>query len=214
MKERTREVFSKLMELHPDAKTDLEYESALDLLVAIILSAQTSDKAVNESTRDLFKAYRTASDYSNSDEKDIERMISKLGLQRRRAHLLRKLGSELEDKHGGEIPQELTELIKLPGIGRKTAEVFLSVWSKQRHFAVDTHISRVAKRLKFAFKKDTVLAVEKKMSKHLGKERDMVQARYSMLEFAKKSCTAKNPKCEGCPLREFCRYPHHMFDKK
>jgi endonuclease III len=211
--DRTSKVVDIMPSIHPNATTDLSYSNELEFLVAVILSAQTSDRAVNLVTSDLFEKYRTARDYENADPKELEDIIRPLGLQARRSKILISLGNEINARFSGKIPHDLKGLTSLPGVGRKTAEVFLSVIAKQNHFAVDTHIARVAKRLKFAFKKDTVLAVEKKMTKKIG-ERGMVDFRYSMLEFAKNSCTARNPKCDGCPLKEFCRYPHHMFEKK
>ncbi len=213
MTERTKRVVSKLLEMYPNATTELKYGTALDLLVAVVLSAQTSDAAVNAVTEELFKKYRTAKDYSEAKREDLEAEIRPLGLQRNRSERLVQIGRALVERFSGEVPDNQEDMESLPGVGRKTAEVVLAVWNKQQKMAVDTHVARVAKRLKLAAKKDTVLRVEKRLTGKIDEEL-WTSTRYAMLHFGRYRCTAKKPKCDGCPLRSLCRHPHHMFDKK
>ena len=213
MTKRTEKVISKLLEIYPDATTELNYGTALDLLVAVVLSAQTSDSAVNAVTDSLFKKYRTAKDYAEADQAQLESEIKVLGLQRNRSERLIQIGKALVERFSGEVPNNQADMESLPGVGRKTAEVVLAVYHKQNKMAVDTHVARVAKRLKLAAKKDTVLRVEKRLMSKVD-ERDWTRARYAMLHFGRYHCTAKKPACDVCPLRDMCRYPHHMFEKK
>jgi endonuclease-3 len=213
MTERTKRVVSKLLEMYPDATTELKYGTALDLLVAVVLSAQTSDAAVNAVTEELFKRYKTAKDYSEAKREDLEAEIRPLGLQRNRSERLVQIGRALVERFSGEVPDNQEDMESLPGVGRKTAEVVLAVWNKQQKMAVDTHVARVAKRLKLAAKKDTVLRVEKRLTGKVDEEL-WTSTRYAMLHFGRYRCTAKKPKCDGCPLKSLCRHPHHMFDKK
>lgn len=213
MTERTRGVVSRLLGMYPDATTELNYGTALDLLVAVVLSAQTSDAAVNAVTETLFKKYRTAKDYADAIRDDLEAEIRPLGLQRNRSERLIRIGKTLVEKFSGEVPGNQADMESLPGVGRKTAEVVLAVYHKQNKMAVDTHVARVAKRLKLAAKKDTVLRVEKRLMSSVD-EAEWTKTRYAMLHFGRYRCTAKKPSCGGCPLKDVCRYPHHMFEKK
>ena len=213
MTERTKRVVSKLLEMYPDATTELKYGTALDLLVAVVLSAQTSDAAVNAVTESLFNKYKTAKDYADAIRDDLEAEIRPLGLQRNRSERLIQIGRTLVEKFSGEVPDNQADMESLPGVGRKTAEVVLAVWNEQQKMAVDTHVARVAKRLKLAAKKDTVLRVEKRLMSKVD-EADWTKTRYAMLHFGRYRCTAKKPSCGGCPLKDVCRYPHHMFEKK
>jgi endonuclease-3 len=213
MTERTKRVVSKLLEMYPDATTELKYGTALDLLVAVVLSAQTSDAAVNAVTESLFNKYKTAKDYAEASREDLEAEIRPLGLQRNRSERLIAIGKTLVEKFSGQVPDNQKDMESLPGVGRKTAEVVLAVWNKQNKMAVDTHVARVAKRLKLAAKKDTVLRVEKRLMGKVDEEL-WTRTRYVMLHFGRYHCTAKKPKCDGCPLKAMCRHPHHIFDKK
>src|SRR5258707_15199446 len=143
---RARRINRELARLYPDARIELNFTSPLELLVAAILSAQTTDRRVNEVTRVLFGRYRTAADYAAADQAELEKMIEPTGYFRAKAKTLISLGQALCDRFGGEVPDTLEELVTLPGVGRKTANVVLGDAFGKPSLAVDTHVARLARR--------------------------------------------------------------------
>ena len=165
----------------------------------MLLSAQTTDKSVNKLTAQLFQKYKTPEDYLEVTLEELEQDLRTIGLYRSKAKNIQALCRLLIEEYQGVVPHIFEELVKLPGVGRKTANVVLSVGFNVPRIAVDTHVERVSKRLGFAKADDTVLEVEHKLMK-LIKEDRWSKSHHLMIFFGRYHCTAKNPKCETCPL--------------
>lgn len=193
--------------MYPHATCELIHQNALELLVAVMLSAQTTDAMVNRITPPLFQKYRTASDYANACLKALEDDLKQIGLYRNKAKNLKALMQQLVDHHQGQVPEDQAALEALPGVGRKTANVVLSVWFHHPRIAVDTHVHRVAKRLKLAYLKDDLLTVETKLMKKFPRE-SWSTLHHQMIFFGRYHCKAKAPLCDGCPLKSECRFPN------
>lgn len=185
------EVLEILSHEFPGEKGELDYRNPFELLVAVLLSAQTTDAAVNKVTPKLFERYPTPLEMAKAEIGDVEVLISKLGLYKNKAKYLVSLSQMLLDKYDGQVPKTLNELTALPGVGRKTANVVLSEGFKIPAIAVDTHIERVAKRLKLAKDSDNVLEVEKKLMKKINRE-DWARAHLLLLLFGRYYSTARN----------------------
>ncbi len=201
----TNYILDELEIMFPNAECELVHKNAYELVVAVALSAQTTDISVNKITPKLFKSYPTPYDLASADIKEIENHIKSIGLYRNKAKNIKGLAQCLIDLYGGEVPKEMDELILLPGVGRKTANVIMSVCFNIPAIAVDTHVERVSKRLGLAFKNDSVLAVEKKLQKKIKKDR-WNKAHHLFIFFGRYKCTARNPQCDGCPFYDFCKY--------
>src|SRR5699024_5142888 len=157
---KTMEMIDKIDTMFPDAKAELEHENSFELTIAVLLSAQCTDNLVNRVTKDLFKKYKTPGDYLKVDVNELENDIRSIGLYRNKAKNIQKLCRDLIDRYDGQIPGNYNDLISLAGVGRKTANVVLSVAFGMPRIAVDTHVERVSKRLGIARYKDSVLEVE------------------------------------------------------
>lgn len=201
----TNYILDELEIMFPNAECELVHKNAYELAVAVALSAQTTDVSVNKITPKLFKSYPTPYDLASADIKEIENHIKSIGLYRNKAKSIKGLAQGLIDLYGGEVPKEMDELILLPGVGRKTANVIMSVCFNIPAIAVDTHVERVSKRLGLAFKNDSVLVVEKKLQKKIKKDR-WNKAHHLFIFFGRYKCTARNPQCDGCPFYDFCKY--------
>lgn len=201
----TNYILDELEIMFPNAECELVHKNAYELAVAVALSAQTTDISVNKITPKLFKSYPTPYDLASADIKEIENHIKSIGLYRNKAKNIKGLAQCLIDLYGGEVPKEMDELILLPGVGRKTANVIMSVCFNIPAIAVDTHVERVSKRLGLAFKNDSVLVVEKKLQKKIKKDR-WNKTHHLFIFFGRYKCTARNPKCDGCPFYDFCKY--------
>jgi len=193
--------------MYPDAETELTYHKDYELLIAVLLSAQATDVSVNKVTPDLFKQFPSLESIKEAPLKDIESAIKTIGLYKSKAKNLQLTAIQLLEKAGGKVPNDLDFLQTLPGVGRKTANVVVSVLFNEPRIAVDTHVSRVSKRLKLAFKKDSPLKVEEKLMRKFPKER-WTKLHHQMIFFGRYHCKAQAPKCDGCPLKSECRYPH------
>ncbi|MFW5913644.1 MAG: endonuclease III [Bacillota bacterium] len=204
---RVDDILFHLDHLYPDATIELNYSSGIELLVAVMLSAQSTDVSVNKLTPSLFKTYRTVDDFADADLAHLENVIKRIGLYKNKAKNIKKAAQVLRDQYDGEIPDTPEALESLPGVGRKTANVVLSVWHGIPRIAVDTHVERVAKRLKLAFKKDSPLKVEEKLMRKVPIEK-WSKVHHQFIFFGRYHCTSRNPKCDGCPLKPWCRYPH------
>lgn len=190
-----------LDELFPNAHCELIYHNHFELLIAIVLSAQTTDNKVNSITPILFKKYPTINSLANANLEDVISILKPLGLANNKAKNIIATANILKDK---EIPQSREELVKLPGVGRKTANVFLAEGLKINAFAVDTHVSRVAYRLGIT-KSNDPLIIEKDLTT-LFLEEDWIKLHHQMIFFGRYFCKAKNPNCNECKLKEHCLF--------
>lgn len=202
----SRLVDDEISQLFPDAHCELRYRTELELLVAVMLSAQTTDEAVNQTTLSLFQTYRTVDDYANADLADLEQGLRHLGLYKTKANYLKSTCLAIRERFGGVIPADQSALESLPGVGRKTANVFLSEWFHLPRFAVDTHVHRVSLRLGFANQEDSLLLVEQKLMDAFPADR-WTDLHHKFIFFGRYFCTAKRPKCAQCPLVSICLKP-------
>ncbi len=192
-------------ELYPDARCELNYEKDYELLIAVMLSAQTTDKRVNEVTKALFKKYDSIESLKNADVNDIEEIIRPLGTQKVKAKNIIEIAKRLSEKP---LCNDRSYLESLSGVGRKTTNVVLSELYDEPYLAVDTHIMRVAKRLGLASEKDDALAVEKKLIKHL--KDNIAHIHHQLIFFGRYHCKAKNPNCINCKLKQYCKEKRNM----
>ncbi|MDG4513293.1 endonuclease III [Streptococcus suis] len=202
-KKRARKVIEEIIALYPDAKPSLDFQNHFELLCAVLLSAQTTDAAVNKATPGLFAAFPTPQAMAAANVEDIEPFISRLGLYRNKAKFLKECAQQLIDRHDGVVPQTREELEALAGVGRKTANVVLSVGFGIPAFAVDTHVGRICKHHDIVKKSATPLETEKRVMEVLPPER-WLPAHQAMIYFGREVCHPKNPECEKFPqLYEF-----------
>ena len=197
-------VFERFRAANPEPKSDLEYGSPFQLLVAVVLSAQATDKGVNVATRKLFPAAPTPEAIVSLGVAGVEDMIKTIGLFRAKAKNVVALSHQLLEKHGGEVPNDRAALEALPGVGRKTANVVLNIVFGEPTMAVDTHIFRIANRIGLAPGKD-VLAVEHALLKVVPKA-FMLHAHHWLILHGRYVCTARKPLCERCSIVDICRY--------
>ena len=197
------EVIQRLKEAYPDAKTELNWENPLQLLVATILSAQSTDVRVNEVTKGLFEKYRTAEDYASADLGDLEGEIRSVGFFRNKARSIRDMSSVLVEDHGGEVPRTMPGLVALPGVGRKTANVVLgNAFGIDEGLVVDTHVRRLAGRLGLSTERDP----EKMERDLLGVVPEGERALFShlLIFHGRRVCKSRKPDCAGCVLNRVC----------
>ncbi len=199
----TKEILSKLSNLFPNAHCELNHSNIYELSVAVILSAQTTDERVNNITPQLFTKYPNLQALSLANSKEVEEIIHSVGLFQMKAKNIINFAKEVVNNYNYEIPKTLEELITLPGVGRKTANVILSVGYNLPGLAVDTHVSRVSKRLGLVNENDNVLTIEHKL-KAMFKEEDWGILHHYLIFFGRYLCTAKNPLCEKCPFIKKC----------
>lgn len=204
MKKRTKEILDILKETYPDAKCELNYETPFQLLVATILSAQTTDKKVNEVTKDLFKEYPDVDSFLKLTNEDLEERIKQIGLYRNKAKNLVLMCRQLKENFNGEVPKTMEEIMSLAGAGRKTANVVLSNAFGVPSIAVDTHVFRVSNRLDLAHS-ENVLEVEKQLMKEIPKK-EWSLTHHLLIFHGRRCCTAKKPKCSECPLNHICKW--------
>ncbi|CAD2075108.1 Endonuclease III [Jeotgalicoccus aerolatus] len=203
-KKKTMEFIDVIAEMFPDAEAELNYTNPFELTIAVLLSAQTTDVGVNRVTEGLFKRFKTPEDYLSVEVTEIEKYIKTIGLYRTKAKNIQKLCRDLIDKYNGEIPGNYDDLISLAGVGRKTANVVLSVAFDTPRIAVDTHVERISKRLGIARYKDSPLQVEEILMRKIPAER-WSKTHHQLIFFGRYHCLARNPKCHECPLLAECR---------
>lgn len=191
-------------EMFPDAKGELNHSNAFELLIAVVLSAQCTDKLVNKVTKDLFKKYKTPEDYLSVPLEELQTDIKSIGLYRTKAKNIQKLCNSLINNYNGEVPRTKKELMTLAGVGRKTANVVASIAFNEPAIAVDTHVERVSKRLGICRWKDSVIEVEETLMRKVPKEEWSI-THHRMIFFGRYHCKARNPNCPECPLLELCR---------
>ena len=195
-------VLEYLNELFPDAKCELNYTKDYELLLAVMLSAQTTDKRVNQVTAILFNKYPTIDDLASADVTDIENIIKPIGTYRLKAKNVVEIAKKLKEKP---ICNDREYLESLSGVGRKTTNVVLSELYNEPFLAVDTHINRVAKRLGLAKEKDDVREVERKLIKLIPKN-NVIHIHHQLIFFGRYHCKAMSPNCKDCKLKDICKY--------
>ncbi|ANP80692.1 MULTISPECIES: endonuclease III [Bacillus] len=193
-----------MADMYPEAHCELVHDNPFELVIAVALSAQCTDVLVNKVTRNLFQKYKTPEDYLSVSLEELQQDIRSIGLYRNKAKNIQKLCRMLLDDYNGEVPSDRDELTKLPGVGRKTANVVVSVAFGIPAIAVDTHVERVSKRLAMCRWKDSVLEVEKTLMKKVPMDEWGV-THHRMIFFGRYHCKAQRPQCEECRLLEVCR---------
>lgn len=209
MTDKCKAIKSYLDKILPDAKCALNYNKDYELVIAVMLSAQTTDKAVNNVTNNLFNKYKTLEEFANANLFDIEKEIQKLGMYKIKAKNIIGICSDLLNKFNGRVPLEKELLVTLPGVGNKTANVVRAELFNIPEIAVDTHILRISKRLELANEDDTPLEVEQKLRK-LFKEEQYIKLHHQLIWFGRTICKAKNPNCNECMIRNFCKESKEM----
>lgn len=203
-KELYTRVLSYFRELHPEVTTELEFGSVFQLLVAVVLSAQCTDKRVNQVTPELFAHYPDARTMAEADEAEIYEYVKSVSYPNAKARHLVELSRMLVDEYGGEVPNDFDALLRLPGVGRKTANVMQAVAFGQSAMPVDTHVYRVSHRLGLVpSTADTPLKVEKALIKHIPAE-DLARAHHWLLLHGRYVCTSRKPHCDKCELNDIC----------
>jgi endonuclease-3 len=200
--ERISVLLLKLNQLYPNATTALNYKNPFQLLIATILSAQCTDKRVNKVTEVLFKKYEGPEDFAAADKLELEQDIKTCGLFRKKSKNIIETSKLLLEKYDGQVPSTLNELVKLPGVGRKTGNIILANAYGKPAFAVDTHVYRLAHRLGFSDKKD-VFGVERDLMAKIP-ESLWIKAHHWLIHHGRNICRAKNPICDKCLLKELC----------
>ena len=189
-------------ELFPNPKCELNYTKDYELLLSVMLSAQTTDKSVNIATKELYEKYDTLDKLNSLSTDEISSYIKRIGLYKTKSNNFKNIVSRLVEI--GYVPHDRKYLESLPGVGRKTASVVLAHLFDEPTFAVDTHVFRVSKRLGITTKKDDLLKTEKKLKKYFNKE-DWNRVNSQLVLFGRYYCTSKNPKCENCKLKDICK---------
>lgn len=203
-KSEKRKIISKYLdELFPNPKCELIYHNDYELLIAIVLSAQTTDKRVNMVTPILFSKYPTLEKLSEAPIDLLEEILKPIGSFRKKAIYVKDIAYNLTTKYQGVVPTDREKLEKLKGVGRKTINVFLSEYYNYPAIAVDTHVERISKRLRIASKKATVLEVEEKLQKFFPKN-EWAKRHLQLVLFGRYHCKAVKPDCSSCPLKELC----------
>ena len=198
------EILEVLKETHPQPETELNYENPFQLLIAVILSAQTTDKQVNKVTSKLFKKFKTPEEICKCSPEEFQQHISSLGLYRNKSKYIVKTCCLLVDEYNGKVPDTRKELMKLSGVGRKTANVIISSIYDKDAIAVDTHVFRVSKRIGLA-KGDKVDKVETELMELIPK-RLWSSAHHWLIFQGRSYCKARNPNCKECPITDYCNY--------
>lgn len=206
----TNYILDEMKKMFPNAKCALHHKNAYELIVAVVLSAQTTDEAVNKATPALFNSYPTVQDLALGDVNEIATYLKSIGLYRNKSRMIHELAISIVNDFDGEVPNTMKKLTSLAGVGRKTANVVLSVWFDIPAFAVDTHVERISKRLGLAKFGDSVEVVEKKLKRKIDRNR-WNDGHHLFIFFGRYHCLARNPKCENCPFMSFCK--KDKFDK-
>ncbi|HCW52680.1 MAG TPA: endonuclease III [Clostridium sp.] len=204
MKARTKKIAEILKETYPDAQCELNFKTPFQLLVATILSAQTTDKKVNEVTETLFKDYPDVDSFLKLTNDELEERIKQIGLYRNKSKNLILMVRQLKENFNGEVPKTMEGIMSLAGAGRKTANVVLSNAFGIPSIAVDTHVFRVSNRIGLA-DSGNVLEVEKQLQKEFPKK-EWTLMHHVLIFHGRRCCTARNPKCSQCPINDLCKY--------
>lgn len=202
-KDRVNKVLDLLEAEYPEAECALNHKNVYELLVAVALSAQTTDVSVNKITPALFEKYPTPFELAKADEKDVIEIIKTIGMYKTKSKNIINMAKMLVENYNGQVPESDDELTKLPGVGRKTANVVMSVGFGHQRIAVDTHVFRVANRIGIVDEKD-VLNTELALMKRIPKDR-WSKTHHSLIFHGRRCCTARNPKCDQCVLNDMCK---------
>lgn len=201
---RALQIVERLFAAHPDAHCALDYADAFQLLCATILSAQCTDKMVNTVTPALFRRYPTPRDLAQAEDTELQELIRSTGFYKNKAKSLQGMARAVIECHAGEIPATLAALVKLPGVGRKTANVILGNAFEIPGLVVDTHVGRIARRLGLTKQTDAVKVEQELMV--LVEREHWTQFSHAMIFHGRRVCVARNPKCDECTVRSLCRY--------
>jgi endonuclease-3 len=203
-KKKANEIMNRLYECYPDARCELNYETPFQLLIATVLSAQTTDKKVNVVTSRLFEKYKTPYDFARINQEELEREIREIGLYKNKAKNIIALSKTLIEEYSGMVPKEKEELIKLAGVGRKTANVVVSNAFDEPAIAVDTHVFRVSNRIGIA-DSSNVEKTEEQLMKVIPKE-NWTKAHHTIIFHGRRTCKAIKPNCSECVVNDYCKY--------
>jgi endonuclease-3 len=198
-------LINKVLEVYPDEKLDLKFSSPFELLVAAILAAQSKDEVVNQATEKLFQVYKTPEDFSKLKPEDLEPFISRINYWYKKAQTIIDASKFLLESYGGKVPDSKDELLKIKGVGSKTANMILGGAFGKPAVVVDTHVDRVSKRLGLVSEKAKPDEVEAEIKK-IVPEKDWTRFSFALMRHGKKICHAKNPECESCPFSDLCEY--------
>lgn len=203
------EIIEKLKQTYPDAKCSLNFNTPFELLIAVILSAQCTDERVNKTTPSIFEKYNTPEDFANMDISLLENLIHSCGFYKNKAKNIKATSKILLEKYNGNIPNTMEELVLLPGVGRKTANVvMLEAFNNPQGVAVDTHCRRISNRIGFSKEKEPE-KIEKDLLKLFSKEY-YYDLNHILIWHGRNICTSRNPKCDTCPISNYC----NEFNKK
>ena len=203
-KELAVKIVKKLKEMYPDAKCSLDFKTPFEMLVAVCLSAQCTDDRVNSVTPNLFKVYDTPEEFANCDIKKLEEIIFPCGFYKNKAKNLKAAGQKIISDFGGEVPKTMEELVTIPGVGRKSANVImLEAFNNPQGIAVDTHAKRLANRIGFSKESDPS-KVEEDLCKLIPKEY-WKDVNHIFIWHGRKTCSSQKPKCDNCLIKEFCK---------
>lgn len=202
--ENIKEILDRLEAQYPEAECALDHQNVFQLIVAVALSAQTTDKSVNQVTPDLFAKYPDAVSLAAAEPAEVEEYIKRIGMYRTKAKNIVGMARDLVQLHGGQVPEDYDALVALPGVGRKTANVVLSVGFGHQRIAVDTHVFRVANRIGLVEAKD-VLKTELGLMERIPEER-WSRTHHSLIFHGRQCCDARKPQCERCVIAEFCEF--------
>ena len=204
MKDRYK-IWNYLDKLYPNPKCELNYNCDYELLIAVMLSAQTTDKRVNKVTSILFERYPSIRELSEASVSDIADIIREIGTYKRKSMYVHEITKKLVDDGYDYIPNDRKYIESLPGVGHKSANVFLANIYNEPTIAVDTHVARISKRLGMANDKDDVMVIEKKLEKIIPRDR-WSKTHHQLVLFGRYHCKAINPLCDECSLRDICKY--------
>src|SRR5262245_40730172 len=200
---RAEQIYTRLEAAYPDAKCAPNHSNPLQLLVATILSAQSTDKTVNTISPALFKKYKTAKDFANADTAELETMIHSTGFFRNKAKSLKAAARMIDEQYGGKVPDTMEDLLKLSGVARKTANVVLGVaFGKAEGVVVDTHVQRLSRRLDFS-KEERPDKIEADLMQLFARDK-WIQLAHLLIHHGRAKCTALRPKCADCPIEDLC----------
>ena len=203
-KEQIEDMLDKLALAHPNAECELNFNSTFELLVAVILSAQCTDKRVNEVTKDLFAKYNTPQDFADIKQEELEKLIFSCGFYRSKAAHIISCARDIVERFGGKVPEDFDSLLTLAGVGRKTANVVSAVAFGKQAMPVDTHVLRLANRIGLA-NSDKPEQVEKQLVRIIPNER-ISQAHHLLIHHGRYVCTARKPDCTQCPITQYCKF--------
>jgi len=210
---KAEEILNFLEERYPDARCQLNYRTDYELLFAVMLSAQATDKSVNQVTEKLFERYPDLNAFAKANPDEIERIVHSVGLGKSKAKNIVLTAQILMNRYGGKVPESKEALTSLPGVGRKTANVVRIEGFGIPEIPVDTHVERVAKRLQLADEKDTPFQVEEKLREAIPEDR-WIRSHHQLIFFGRDLCKSRNPFCESCALQAHCLYARQSKEKE